>query len=99
MNIYKLANDEYLAKSAFKRWIELARASKITELRTMAKTLEKHLEGVLAFWMTKGVTSASMEGFNNKIGWLTRQAYGCRDEEYLILKIYDLPKLKTRREL
>jgi len=98
-NIYSLANDADFAEIAFKRWIDLARESRIPELKTMAKTLEKHLEGVLAFWTTKGVTSASMEGFNNKIGWLTRQAYGYRDEEYLILKIYDLPKLKMRREL
>lgn len=98
-NIYKLANDRPFAKLAFKRWIELANASKIVELRTMAKTINKHLDGVLAFWTTKGITSASMEGFNNKIGWLTRQAYGYRDEEYLILKIYDLPKLSTRRQL
>jgi len=37
------------------------------------------------------LTNASQEGFNNKVGWLTRQAYGYRDEEYLYLKIYDLP--------
>ena len=46
-----------------------------------------------------GITSAAMEGFNNKIGWLTRQAYGYRDEEYLILKIFDLPNLKIVKEL
>jgi len=33
------------------------------------------------------------------IGWLTRQAYGYRDETYLHLKIYDLPNLSTRKEL
>jgi transposase len=36
-----------------------------------------------------------MEGFNNKIGWLNRQAYGYRDEEYFKLKIFDLPKRST----
>ncbi|MFT5836803.1 MAG: hypothetical protein ACI9ZV_000301, partial [Candidatus Azotimanducaceae bacterium] len=35
----------------------------------------------------------------NKIGWLTRQAYGYRDEAFLHLKIYDLPNLSTRKEL
>ena len=45
-------------------------------------------------------TSVSLlEVFNNKVGWLTRQAYGYRDEEYLILKIYDLPNLKIAKEL
>ncbi|NCD32920.1 MAG: hypothetical protein EOL87_05805 [Spartobacteria bacterium] len=45
------------------------------------------------------MTNASQEGFNNKIGWLTRQAYGYRDEKYLHLKIYDLPFLNIRKEL
>ena len=84
-----------MASIAFKRWTELAEESKIPELVTMGKTIQRHIEGILAFWKTGGITSASMEGFNNKIGWLTRQAYGYRDEEYLILKIYDLPNLKT----
>ena len=45
------------------------------------------------------LTSASMEGFNNKIRWLIRQAYGYRDEEYFRLKIFDLPNVKTERDL
>jgi|SaaInlV_165m_DNA_3_1040750.scaffolds.fasta_scaffold25502_1 transposase len=93
--IYSIANCPYMASIAFKRWTELAEESKIPELVTMGKTIQRHIEGILAFWKTGGITSASMEGFNNKIGWLTRQAYGYRDEEYLILKIYDLPNLKT----
>ena len=98
-NIYSLATSQELADIAFKRWFDMAKASKIPELITMANTIKKHIDGVLAFWSTGGVTSASMEGFNNKIGWLTRLAYGYRDEEYLILKIYDLPNLKVAKEL
>ena len=98
-NIYSLATSQELADIAFKRWFDMAKASKIPELITMANTIKKHIDGVLAFWSTGAVTSASMEGFNNKIGWLTRLAYGYRDEEYLILKIYDLPNLKVAKEL
>jgi transposase len=98
-NIYSMADNQTSADMAFKRWYELAIASGITELVTMAETVKKHIKGILAYWYTGGITSASMEGFNNKIGWLTRQAYGYRDEEYLILKIYDLPNLKTTKEL
>ena len=65
---------------------------------SMAKTIGKYSAGIMAFGET-GITSASMEGFNNKIGWLTRQAYGYRDEEYLILKIFNLPNLKVTKEL
>jgi hypothetical protein len=52
-----------------------------------------------AYWKHAKLTNASQEGFNNKIGWLTRQAYGYRDEEYLHLKICDLPNLSTRKDL
>ena len=98
-NVYRLADSRNLAETAFLRWCALAAESGIAEMETMAKTINKHMDGVLAYWDTGGMTSASMEGFNNKIGWLTRQAYGYRDQEYLILKIYDLPTTKIRRDL
>jgi len=65
----------------------------------MAKTIRKRKDGLLAYWKHGYLTNAGQEGFNNKIGWLTRQAYGYRDEEYLHLKIYDLPNLSTLRRL
>lgn len=98
-NIYSMADCKYLADIAFRRWHDMAMESDIPEMITMAKTIKKHIRGILAYWETGGISSASMEGFNNKIGWLTRQAYGYRDEEYLILKIYDLPNIKTNKKL
>lgn len=95
--IYSI-KDVVFAENALVYWCERAEASGIKEMITMAKTIRKHGAGILAFWET-GITSAAMEGFNNKIGWLTRQAYGYRDEDYLILKIYDLPNLKVTNEL
>ncbi|WP_105044824.1 transposase [Rubritalea profundi] len=61
--------------------------------------MRKRIEGLLGFCKHHRPTNASQEGFNNKIGWLTRQAYGYRDEAYLHLKIYDLPNLSTRNDL
>ena len=95
--IYKI-KDLTFVDNALTYWCQKAQCSKVPELISMAKTIQKHYSGILAFWKTK-ITSAVMEGFNNKIGWLTRQAYGYRDEEYLILKIFDLPNLKTERQL
>ena len=40
-----------------------------------------------------------MEGFNNKVRWLIRQAYGFRDREYLKLKIYQLPEINCEKAL
>lgn len=95
--IYRI-KDLVFVENALQYWCEKADCSEVPELISMAKTIRKHATGILAFWKTK-ITSAIMEGFNNKIGWLTRQAYGYRDEEYLILKIFDLPNLKTRQTL
>ena len=39
------------------------------------------------------------EGFNNKIRWLIKQAYGFRDSEYFKLKIYQLPEISSVKEL
>ena len=98
-NIYKLADSYELARTAFLLWCEKAEAAGIHCLKQMATTIRKRIEGLLAYWKHSKLTSASQEGFNNKIGWLTRQAYGYRDEKYLHLKIYDLPNLSTRRNL
>jgi len=98
-NIYSIADSKDLADAAFHRWHDMAVSSGIPEMLTMANTIKRHIDGILAYWTTDGMTSASMEGFNNKIGWLTRQAYGYRDEDYLILKIYDLPNLKMTKVL
>jgi transposase len=98
-NIYSIADSCELARKAFTLWCEKAEASGICCLKKMAKTIRKRMEGLISFWKHKGITNASQEGFNNKIGWLTRQAYGYRDEIYLYLKIYDLPNLSTKKAL
>jgi len=98
-NIYKLANSYELARTAFLLWCEKAEASGIHCLKQMAKTIRRRIDGLLAYWKHAKLTSASQEGFNNKIGWLTRQAYGYHDRKYLYLKIYDLPNLSTKRSL
>ena len=98
-NIYKLANSYDLARTAFLLWSEKAEASGVRCLKQMAKTIRNRLDGLLAYWKHAKLPSASQEGFNNKIGWLTRQAYGYHDEKYLYLKIDDLPNLSTRWSL
>ena len=98
-NIYRLADGVSTARKAFTLWCEKAEVSAVKCLTQMAKTIRKRIEGLLAFWKYDRMTNASQEGFNNKIGWLTRQAYGYKDEDYLHLKIYDLPNLATRKTL
>jgi len=98
-NVYKLADDKVDAEISLEDWCSEAESSNIKELKSMAKTLRTHWAGVLAYWTTDGVTSAAVEGFNNKIRWLVKQAYGYHDKEYFRLKIFDLPNIKIQKEL
>jgi transposase len=98
-NVYNLAQDFVEAEWMLADWCFEADQSKIPELKTMAKTIRTHIEGILAYWTTGGITSAAVEGFNNKIRWLIKQAYGYHDQEYFHLKIFDLPNLKIKKDL
>ena len=40
-----------------------------------------------------------MEGFNGKVRWLIKQAFGFRDFKYFRLKIFDLPSTNIRKKL
>ena len=97
--IYSRAQTSYHARIAFHRWIKFAEETRIPELRTMAKTLRDKIVGIISFWTFRHISNASMEGFNNKIRWLIKQAYGFRDSEYFKLKIYQLPEISSVKEL
>ena len=97
-SIYKQAKTSYHARIAFHRWCRLAEETKVPELQTMAGTIRDKLDGIVSFWTFRHISNASMEGFNNKIRWLIRQAYGFRDREYFKLKIFQLPEISCEKE-
>ena len=74
-------------------WIRRAAASGIKVLRQMAKTLAAHRSGLLAYYDAM-ITSGPMEGTNNKIKTMKRQAYGFRDVEFFKLKILAIHETK-----
>jgi hypothetical protein len=59
----------------------------------MAKTLTAHRSGLLAYYDVM-ITSGPMEGTNNKIKTMKRQAYGFRDPEFFKLKILAIHETK-----
>ena len=97
--IYRVAIDAYQAALAFHRWCKLAEETLVPELKTMAKTIRERLGGIVSYWTFGHVSNAGMEGFNNKIRWLIRQAYGFRDREYLKLKISQRPEINCETAL
>ena len=98
-SIYHMAGNSFQEETAFKNWCSIARQTEIKELITMAKTIENNLHGIIAYWSTNALSNAGMEGFNNKVRWLIRQAYGFREKDYFILKIYNLPNTKIEAVL
>jgi transposase len=70
-------------------WCARARASGIRVLHTMAHTLQGYRSGILN-WYDYPISSGPLEGINNKIGALQRMAYGYKDKDYFIAKLYAL---------
>ena len=70
-------------------WIARARVSGIRMLQKFAETLVAHRRGILNYYRCP-ITTAALEGTNNKIKTMQRQAYGFRDHEFFKLKIYAL---------
>lgn len=97
--IYRVAQNAYHATSLLHKWCKEAEETLIPELKSMAKTIRDRMEGITSYWTFEHLSNASMEGFNNKIRWLNRMAYGFRDIEYLKLKIYQLPQINCEKTL
>src|ERR1700722_13984206 len=74
-------------------WIRRAEASGVKILQQMGKTLAAHRSGLLAYYDAM-ITSGPMEGTNNKIKTMKRQAYGFRDQEFFKLKILAIHESK-----
>ena len=81
------------AKKLVNEWVAKAVSSGIAVLKTFAKTLQMNKEAILAYYDHK-ISTGPLEGFNNKIKTMKRQAYGFRDMDFFKLKIKALHKTK-----
>jgi len=70
-------------------WCKDAQQSGIKQLVKVAKTLAGYRTAILNYFKHR-ITNAVLEGTNNKIKTLKRQAYGFRDMEYFKLRLYHL---------
>ena len=88
---------EQQTKAAARRvlddWIARAEASGIGMLKRFATTLRDHRDGILAYYDC-AISTGPLEGLNNKIQTMKRQAYGFRDLEFFKLKILAIHKTK-----
>jgi transposase len=85
--------DKERGASFLNDWIVQARSAGIKMLDDFADTLENHRTGILAYY-DYPISTGPLEGTNNKIKTLQKQAYGFRDMEFFKLKIYALHETK-----
>lgn len=86
-----LQDDWLAAKKFLDDWIARAEASGIRQLQAFAKTLRTHETGILN-WYDHPISTGPLEGTNNKIKLMQRQAYGYRDLKFFKLKLLAIHK-------
>ena len=78
--------DKASAEKFLKDWAARASVSGIRFLQKFVKILLGYRSGILA-WYDCPISTRPLEGVNNKINTMERQAYGFRDMEFFKLKI------------
>ena len=78
-------DDQETAQALLLDWIAYAESSGLRMLRKFARTLRFHAFGILA-WYDYPISTGPLEGTNNKIKTMKRQAYGFRDPNSSVSK-------------
>jgi transposase len=77
---------EGAARRFFEDWVRSLRWQRLPAFRKLAGTLQRHLDGILAYCHHK-VPFGVVEAINGNIRSIIRRGRGYRDHEYLILKV------------
>lgn len=77
------------AEAVLLDWAKQARDSGLNPLVKMANSLMAYRTGILA-WYDVNLSNGKVEGINNKIKVMKRDAYGFRDDEYFRLRLLSL---------
>jgi transposase len=83
---WNLPNEE-LGDAFLDSWIHQAKALGLQHFSKLADTLDRHRQGLLSYFNHR-ISTGPLEGLNNKIKVLKRQAYGFRDMLYFKLRLY-----------
>jgi transposase len=91
----------YVARDQLYGWLAWASRSKLAPFVRVARTIRKHLHGVLAYLNT-GLSNGRSEGLNGKARVITRRSYGLHSAHSLIAMLFlccSLPPLTPVRVL
>lgn len=86
LNVFDL-DSPTRARAALDAWIGWAQRSRLKPFVRLARTVRKHIAGILAF-IDSRLTNARLEGMNNKIRLLSHRAYGFHSADPLIAMVY-----------
>lgn len=88
-----LQKGKAIAAAILQDWVDRATAPGISMLIKFAKPLALYRRGILDYY-DYPISTGPLEGTNNKIKTMKRQAYGFRDQESFKLKIMALHETK-----
>jgi transposase len=77
----------YVARDQLEGWIAWAARSKLAPFVRVARTIRKHLHGILAYLNTH-LSNGRAEGLNGKVRVITRRSYGLHSAQSLIAMIF-----------
>jgi transposase len=89
----------FVARDQLDGWLAWAARSKLAPFVRVARTIRKHLHGVLAYLNT-GLSNGRSEGLNGKARVITRRSYGLHSAQSLIAMLFlccSLPALMPLR--
>ena len=92
-DIYQHTVKPERARDRLERWVKWVRrkcerfGDSLAPMAKVAKTIEQHLEGILAHW-SGWLTTAFLEGRNSVFSAVKRKARGYRSSEYMITMLY-----------
>ena len=76
------------ARKFLRDWCARASRCRIEPMQAMAKTLLRHEDLLLNWFLANGLSSAVVEGFNNKAKLTMRKAYGFKEFETIETALY-----------
>lgn len=77
----------YVARDELDGWLAWASRSKLAPFVRVARTIRKHLQGVLAY-LNSGLSNGRAEGLNGKARVITRRSYGLHSAQSLIAMLF-----------
>ena len=87
-----------MGEDVFDDWVSQAEESKTPQLQKMAVTMRTYKTGILARYDCH-LSTGKVEGINNKIKVMKRNAYGFRDDKYFTLRLYAIHDSRITRNV